>query len=168
MGTTHFSGWFLLNSRHLITPQPRGLFLSYFFFEKSPSNLNVCEKYWLTGVGELCIRSTTPGMNTVNQNSDRKILTKSSENQRLFPESNLTLRPVSEGLPKSREKWGGGNWATTRPTLRPTPRLTPWSLTPAPTTAPTPTTTLKYTPSSSDGLSLFWFCDFWFVTLPYS
>ena len=33
-------------SRHFTTPQPRGLFLSCFFVEKSRSN--VCEKYWLT------------------------------------------------------------------------------------------------------------------------
>jgi len=46
MDTTHFSGFFLSNSRYFTTSQSWGLSLSCFFFEKSRSN--VCEKYWLT------------------------------------------------------------------------------------------------------------------------
>jgi len=46
MDTTHFSGFILQNFRHFTTPQPWGLFLSYFYSEKSRSN--VCEKCWLT------------------------------------------------------------------------------------------------------------------------
>ena len=63
MDTTHFTGFFLSNSRHFTIRQPRVLFLSDFFFKKSHSS--DCEKYWLTvwlkiPMGDLWIRSIAP------------------------------------------------------------------------------------------------------------
>jgi len=71
-----------------------GGFSFHVSFLKRTVEMFVRNLSWLKiAVGDLWIHSTTPGMNIVKRNTERRI-PRSSENRRLFPGANLILRPA--------------------------------------------------------------------------